>query len=106
MEMFVTPMIAEVRGHRWAQPDASWGLVPTMGALHEGHLSLVKLAREQNDRVGVSIFVNPKQFNNPADLAKYPRNLDVDLAMLKDAGVDVVWTPSDTDVYPTGFQTY
>jgi pantoate--beta-alanine ligase len=105
MTMQVTSMIADVRATRWAEPGVSWGLVPTMGALHEGHLSLVRLARQQNDRVGVSIFVNPKQFNNPADLAKYPRTLETDLEMLREAGVDLVWTPPIEEVYPPGFQT-
>jgi len=98
-------MIADVRAARWAEPKISWGLVPTMGALHEGHLSLVRLARQQNDQVGVSIFVNPKQFNNPADLAKYPRTVETDLEMLREAGVDLVWTPPVEEVYPPGFQT-
>lgn len=104
--MFVTPMISEVRQHRWSQPSHEWGLIPTMGALHEGHLSLVRLARAANDRVGVSIFVNPKQFNNPADLDKYPRNIDADLDLLRAEGVDLVWVPSVDEVYPSGFQTY
>lgn len=105
MTMQVTSMISDVRAARWAEPGESWGLVPTMGALHEGHLSLVRLARQQNDRVGASIFVNPKQFNNPADLKKYPRTLETDLEMLREAGVDLVWTPPVEEVYPPGFQT-
>lgn len=95
--------IRSVRKQNWG---LDWGFIPTMGSLHEGHLSLVKRARSENDRVGVSIFVNPKQFNNADDLAKYPRNLDRDLALLESAGVDLVWTPDEEDVYPDGFQTY
>ncbi len=95
----------EVRAVRWAEPGLAWGLVPTMGALHEGHLSLVRAARAANDRVGVSIFVNPTQFNNPEDLIKYPRNVEVDLALLREEGVDLVWLPRVEDVYPPGFQT-
>lgn len=95
--------IRSVRKQNWG---LDWGFVPTMGSLHEGHMSLVQRARSENDRVGVSIFVNPKQFNNTDDLAKYPRNLDRDLALLESAGVDLVWTPDVTDVYPEGFQTY
>jgi pantoate--beta-alanine ligase len=98
--------INDIRIHRWSDPLATWGLVPTMGYLHEGHLSLVRRAREENDRVGVSIFVNPIQFNNPGDLAAYPRDPERDLALLRQAGVDLVWTPTPEIVYPPGYQTY
>ncbi len=98
--------ISDIRTHRWADPLATWGLVPTMGYLHEGHLSLVRRAREENDRVGVSIFVNPIQFNNPGDLAAYPRDPERDLALLRQEGVDLVWTPTPQTVYPPGYQTY
>lgn len=104
--MKVFESIAEVRELRWAQPAASWGLVPTMGFLHDGHMSLVRRAREENDRVGVSIFVNPAQFHNPDDLANYPSNMTQDLAMLAEAGVDMVWTPVSNTVYPPNFQTH
>jgi len=76
------------------------GFVPTMGALHEGHISLVDKARVENDLVVVSIFVNPIQFNNPDDLKKYPRTLESDLAMLKSAGCDLVFVPSVAEMYP------
>ena len=104
--MQVVADIAAVRRARHADPSAAWGLVPTMGALHEGHLSLVRQARRDNTRVGVSIFVNPAQFHNPDDLATYPRDPERDLAMLKREGVDLVWTPSPEQVYPAGYQTY
>lgn len=104
--MQVVADIAAVRRARHADPSATWGLVPTMGALHEGHLSLVRQARRDNARVGVSIFVNPAQFHNPDDLATYPRDPDRDLAMLNQEGVDLVWTPSPEQVYPAGYQTY
>lgn len=104
--MQVIAEISDLRRQRWADPLASWGLVPTMGYLHAGHLALVRRARAENDRVGVSIFINPTQFNNPEDLAKYPRNLERDLAMLQEAGVDLVWTPTPEIVYPPGYQTY
>jgi pantoate--beta-alanine ligase len=104
--MQVYEQVESVRKARWKEPAATWGLVPTMGYLHEGHLSLVRQACAENDRVGVSIFVNPKQFNNPEDLKRYPRNLEKDLAQLDAEGVDLVWIPTVTIVYPPGFQTY
>ena len=104
--MQVVADIAAVRRARGAEPPTGWGLVPTMGALHEGHLSLVRQARSDNARVGVSIFINPAQFHNPDDLATYPRDTERDLALLRQEGVDLVWTPSPDQVYPAGYQTY
>lgn len=104
--MKVFSKVNDIRAQRWADPLVTWGLVPTMGYLHEGHLALVRRAREENDRVGVSIFVNPIQFNNPNDLTAYPRNMERDLALLQEAGADLVWTPTPDIVYPPGYQTY
>ncbi|MFL2651241.1 MAG: pantoate--beta-alanine ligase [Anaerolineales bacterium] len=86
--------------------SGSLGLVPTMGSLHEGHLSLVKAARKQNDNVAVSIFVNPIQFGPEEDLDIYPRNHDNDLNILQSEKVDIVWIPDTEEMYPTGYQTY
>ena len=80
------------------------GLVPTMGALHEGHLSLVRRCRAENDRTVVSIFVNPTQFNDPADLERYPRDLEADLATLRAEGVDFVFRPREADLYTDNYR--
>ncbi|HEX5068510.1 MAG TPA: pantoate--beta-alanine ligase [Myxococcota bacterium] len=81
-------------------------LVPTMGALHAGHLTLVDEGRRRADRVVVSIFVNPTQFNDPKDLAAYPRTLEADLAACEQGGVDVVFAPEAAELYPDGAQTF
>jgi pantoate--beta-alanine ligase len=96
--------INDIRRERWAEPGAAWGLVPTMGFLHEGHLSLVRRARRENERVGVSIFVNPTQFNDTRDLEAYPRDVERDLRLLEQEGVDLVWAPTADIVYPPGYQ--
>lgn len=89
----------------WQRAGQIVGLVPTMGALHAGHLSLVRAAQADCTRVIVTIFVNPKQFNTASDLAKYPRTEAADLALLRQAGVDAVFSPPPEEVYPAGFAT-
>jgi len=104
--MLVTPSVSELRSalapRRALGPV---GFVPTMGALHEGHLSLVRIAREQAKTVVVSIFVNPLQFAPTEDLAKYPRTLEKDLALLRSENVDAVFCPVAAEFYPPAFST-
>jgi pantoate--beta-alanine ligase len=97
----VTDLRATVRA--WKREGLSVGMVPTMGALHDGHMSLMKLALEKADRCVVSIFVNPTQFAPTEDLDKYPRQLAKDLACLADVGVHLAFTPSAAEMYPAGF---
>ena len=102
--MRVFRRIAEFRAARRAL-TGSLGLVPTMGFLHEGHLSLVRRARRENAAAAVSIFVNPTQFGAGEDLASYPCDLDRDLAMLEEEGTALVFTPDAAEVYPEGYET-
>ena len=84
--------------------DKSIGFVPTMGALHKGHLELIRQARRENDVVVVSIFLNPTQFNNPNDYSKYPRTLDEDRILASEAGADVILAPDKEMLYPDGYR--
>ncbi len=97
--------IEQARARRRAL-GGSWGLVPTMGALHQGHLALVARARAENDRVAVSIFINPTQFAAGGDFDKYPRTLARDRELLAPYDVDLVFAPTAAEMYPPHFQTY
>lgn len=103
MKILTTP--SAMRQWRLAG-SGSLGFVPTMGYLHDGHLALVTRSLAENLRTVVSIFVNPLQFGPTEDFARYPRDEVRDLALLREAGVDAVYLPSASDVYPEGFQTY
>ena len=98
-EMTAWSKAATARGERIA-------FVPTMGALHEGHVTLLREGRKRGDRLAISIFVNPTQFGPKEDLARYPRDLPGDLEKAGRAGTDVAYVPEPRDVYPAGFQTY
>src|SRR5512132_1997633 len=90
-----------------AEPrDGSVGLVPTMGAFHEGHLALFRAARAENDLVVASLFVNPAQFGANEDLARYPRDEESDARVAEEAGVDILFAPDASELYPPGFQTW
>ncbi|MCD4750631.1 MAG: pantoate--beta-alanine ligase [Thermoanaerobaculales bacterium] len=84
--------------------DLALGFVPTMGALHAGHFSLLERARRENDRVVVSLFVNPTQYDDPADLEEYPRTFEADMEMIESAGVDTVLFPKYKDLYPDDYR--
>jgi pantoate--beta-alanine ligase len=102
--MRVWNTVAEWQTRRRALDGRSIGFVPTMGALHRGHASLVERCRAENETVVISIFVNPSQFNDPKDLARYPRTLDADLDLLNKLGADEVITPTVDAIYPRGYR--
>jgi pantoate--beta-alanine ligase len=102
----VARTIAEARAELATRRDGSVGLVPTMGSLHAGHLSLLAAARAECDTVVMSLFVNPAQFGDSADLAGYPRDEARDLEVASEAGVDLVFAPATDEMYPPGFQTW
>ncbi|MDE2180922.1 MAG: pantoate--beta-alanine ligase [candidate division NC10 bacterium] len=106
MQTICDPSAIQRRCESLRREGKTIGLVPTMGAFHEGHLSLMHRARADNDVVVVSIFVNPIQFGRGEDFDSYPRELQSDLAQAERAGADLVFTPSAEAIYPKGFQTY
>ena len=99
--------LAQMRAliRRWKSHGDTIGVVPTMGALHEGHLSLVRAARERCDRVIVTLFVNPRQFNSPEDFARYPRTEETDAELLGPLAVDALFVPEGAEVYPPDHAT-
>ncbi len=99
----VSALRNEIAG--WRKAGLRVGLVPTMGALHEGHLSLVRAAKEKTDRVVATLFVNPRQFAPQEDFDRYPRDETGDAAMLAGAGCDLLYAPERSAMYPQGFST-
>ena len=106
MEILRIPRIAQDSCKKHLQRGRSLGFVPTMGALHDGHLSLIKRAKMENDVVIASIFVNPLQFGPAEDLGKYPRNIDEDVRKLREAEIDILFLPDNNLIYPEGFSTH
>lgn len=106
MEIVSDPRDMQAVSLAWRRLDRRIALVPTMGFFHDGHLSLMHYGREHGDRLVVSLFVNPAQFGPAEDLNRYPRDLAHDEALAREAGVDVLYTPTAAGMYPAGYQTY
>jgi len=106
MEVIQKPEEMQKRSLELRSQGKTIGFVPTMGYFHEGHLSLMRRARQECDVVVISIYVNPLQFGPREDFDRYPRDLQRDLKMAEEVGVDIVFAPSDEDMYPEGYQTF
>jgi pantoate--beta-alanine ligase len=106
MHILKSPTETRDRVRKWQREGLSVGFVPTMGALHEGHLSLVRASVSECDRTVVSVFVNPAQFSPTEDLSRYPRRLEADSALVAGAGADLLFAPTDELMYPPDFCTY
>ncbi len=106
MEIIQSPVEMQRVAEDYRRKGKSIGLVPTMGALHEGHLSLIRRCRAEHDLVIMSLFVNPTQFNSKADLERYPRDHDADSRMARAAGADIIFAPTNEGMYPRGYVTY
>jgi len=106
MEIITSPAQMQARCLAARRVGQSIALVPTMGYLHEGHASLLREGRQRGDLLALSIFVNPTQFGPAEDLDRYPRDLQHDLVIARESGVDLVWTPTPDEVYPAGYATY
>lgn len=106
MEIIHEPEAYQAATLAWRREGRSHGVVPTMGALHTGHFTLIEEARRRAERVSVTLFVNPKQFGPTEDLAKYPRTLEADAEGCRARGVDILFAPAPDAMYPPGFQTH
>lgn len=106
MELINDPKAMQTRSNKLRKNGKTIAFVPTMGALHEGHLSLVDVGKRSADIAVMSIYLNPKQFGPNEDISSYPSNLEMDLELARSRGVDIVFFPSDNAIYPEGFQTY
>ena len=106
MEIISDPQEMQGRARQWRGQGLKVVLVPTMGFFHPGHLSLMEYGRTIGDRLVVSLFVNPAQFGPQEDLGRYPRDLDRDARLAREAGVDCLYTPEAGAMYPPGYQTY
>lgn len=106
MEIIKTVKTMSKLCNKWRKAGATIGFVPTMGYLHKGHYSLIERARKENDKVVVSVFVNPSQFAPNEDFETYPRDLEADSAACKELGVDAIFAPDAREMYPKGFATY
>ncbi|HBA34234.1 MAG TPA: pantoate--beta-alanine ligase, partial [Gammaproteobacteria bacterium] len=104
--MRVVTQVSDLRSilNAWRRADDEVSFVPTMGNIHEGHLSLIEEARKRSDRIVSSIFVNPMQFDRPTDYGRYPRTFEEDKRQLQDAGVDLLFNPPAEVIYPRGFE--